>query len=138
MQEHAKKQLENLQSQIDARLKNAQELAETARNRNRKKRKRLKEEVADAQKQTDQANAQLREVENELDSLKTRAASLPQTPFLTAGKTELAVSQCTAAKLKIFYFFKARSLSWYINRTIFKILESNAHVFNYVAYLRPT
>jgi len=69
--------LDNAKEQIAQRVKNAEEAANTARERSREKEKTLKEEVTAAQKETDAANNQLREVENQLDEVRNAAASLP-------------------------------------------------------------
>jgi len=78
--------LENAKSAAAERVKNAEEAINTQRERYRAKEKELKEQVTQAQKDTDTANNQLREVENQLDEVKNAAASLP-TPT-----TELSVA----------------------------------------------
>jgi len=76
--EQAATALENAKSTIAERYKNAQEAADKQRERSREKEKSLKEQVLQAQKDTDQANSDLREVENQLDEVRNAAASLPE------------------------------------------------------------
>jgi len=75
--EQAATALENAESQIAERYKNAQRAANKQRKRIRKKEKSLKKKVLRAQKDTDKANSDLREVENQLDEVRNAAASLP-------------------------------------------------------------
>lgn len=90
--------VENVQTQADQRLANAEQTKENEKQRNKATQDRLKEQIKQEQGRTDEANKKLRSAQTQLDDLKNNMATVTAQTVAKSSSLTSPISSGTASQ----------------------------------------